>query len=321
MILSKANGKLLLFGEYAALYGSPAIGVTLSQSIALRYEPSNSDDRVITIRGVGKEHYPILLNLCERLPIQLAGRLTITSNLPLGMGFGSSAALCVALARLVEQARPTEGDTTLNIWRLAHQLEHYFHGSPSGIDTGLSCHEGLLALYGHSSAQSAGQLAGTPVAPKKMARSQTPPWWILYGATSRNGKTKELIGKIVASVRQRDGRVCQLIANLKGVAERACELLLSNETKGINLERKIGCLIRQAHSILRLLTLSTKELEGIVELAEQHGSIGAKISGAGGGGAWYALFTDEYLLRQAAAAIGKYYPNTLIYHRPLAGNS
>ena len=45
--------------------------------------------------------------------------------------------------------------------------------------------------------------------------------------------------------------------------------------------------------LLNALQVSTSELEELVEIARNHGALGAKLTGAGGGGAIIALAPDD----------------------------
>jgi|CXWL01.1.fsa_nt_gi mevalonate kinase len=85
-----------------------------------------------TLEELGREEPPPL-------------HLFLRSELPLGSGFGSSAAAAVAivaglLAWLGEAAPPER------LLRLALEAERRQHGSPSGIDTTTIVHGGVLAL-------------------------------------------------------------------------------------------------------------------------------------------------------------------------------
>ena len=56
--------------------------------------------------------------------------------------------------------------------------------------------------------------------------------------------------------------------------------------------RALGGALDENHEILRSLNLSTPRLEGLCRAARSAGALGAKITGAGGGGCMVALATD-----------------------------
>ncbi|WP_202149842.1 GHMP family kinase ATP-binding protein [Candidatus Sarmatiella mevalonica] len=74
---------------------------------------------------------------CIQLFPHLTGIAYITSNIPLRAGLGSSAALCVCIARLIRRLGSSEscsGASEFDVFQNAKLLEGYFHGTSSGID-------------------------------------------------------------------------------------------------------------------------------------------------------------------------------------------
>ena len=55
----------------------------------------------------------------------------------------------------------------------------------------------------------------------------------------------------------------------------------------------LGDLMIEAHALLKTIGVSTRELDELVALAMQHGALGAKLSGAGGGGVVVALVPED----------------------------
>ena len=128
---------MLLFGEHAAVYGHPALGVSLPWTLELK---------IIPVADAGHAGSRRATEPLPALPEQVAAMLAvphlhavveIRSQIPIGLGFGSSAALCVAAERaLTSAAVPPPSAATA--WRGAHERERVFHGTPSGADTGLA---------------------------------------------------------------------------------------------------------------------------------------------------------------------------------------
>ena len=152
-----ACGKLILFGEHAVVYDSPAIAIPLT-SLKVRTtvepaigQPQGSIHIKAAVLGVDhdlgeleKDHFLVhTLNLLfsflglHQFP---TCRVIITSDLPIAAGLGSSAAIAISLLRamsafLGHPLKPQELNT------LAFQSEQAVHGRPSGIDNTVITYE------------------------------------------------------------------------------------------------------------------------------------------------------------------------------------
>ena len=60
------------------------------------------------------------------------------------------------------------------------------------------------------------------------------------------------------------------------------------------------------HGYLNALQLSTPELEDLIHIAREHGAIGAKLTGGGGGGSMVALCPDSQKSVQQAMQTAGY---------------
>lgn len=301
------HGKLLLFGEHAAVYGYPALGVALPETVELEIE-HDSHWGLANVPGKFRE---ILSPVLERLDAHLRerygsdaaararGSVRFHQIVPTGLGLGSSAALCVALARAALSTVPqvqrhcTE-ECDHEVWALANELERIFHGSPSGIDTGLATLGGALSFHFEG--------PGLP----RAAALPLPPGIIVAGATPRSSNTKTLVGALKERVQQRESRVLRELADLGEIAEEATRLVMGSGDPGEDqgdLVRSLGGLSTRAHRLLRDLGLSTDPTEQCLETALDKGALGGKISGAGGGGAFFAIFDDPAAALETAGTL------------------
>ncbi len=339
------RGKLLLFGEHAAVMGHPALGLALERGIEVALEPDPKAHNW-TLVGRGDAEAAMAREVMMRLDdavdgIPRGGTIRVASTLPEGRGFGSSAALCVALTEAVLKASgsPEAVRHRAIVWAIAHHAEGYFHGSPSGIDTGLATLGGLVAFR--------------PAPPELPEWHRVPlrPLSLLVGSLPRTSNAKALIADIrerskdPASVEAgRLSRLGALSAAAESLFERgnAAKQGSLRDRGGIHggegpngeghphnddggphggsdrhrsggpasskISYELGLLAGKAQIELSALGLVDPSLATLVETGEATGSEGGKMSGAGGGGAFWLVYPDraaalrgESALRQKAA--------------------
>ena len=136
---SFAPGKLILSGEHSVVHGWTAIALAVQRGCQIRLHPRSGPS--------GVDHAPIHDERLEKaihqvLPSEGVG-VHIESEIPIGRGMGSSAAMTVALIRAMAELN---GDTLgfSEIHKRGFELERIFHGNPSGIDHAVSALGGIL---------------------------------------------------------------------------------------------------------------------------------------------------------------------------------
>lgn len=278
------RGKLLFFGEHAAVYGYPAIGITLPMGIRISLEERGAG----RLHGVPSAYRTKFLELIEatkailRSPKIFDGLdILVESDLPSGRGLGSSASLCVALA--AAGAHQAEGDRTVSpetLWSYAHQAERLFHGKPSGIDTGLASGSGIAALYPRAD--------GLP----ERRQHSTAPFWLVAGTVPRSLAAFDLIRSVSRSYAEGKKTTVDAIRALGRISERAIDVFSRSATTA-TLINSLAPLADEAQERLAALGLSTPELEDVLAAGKRAGAKVAKLSGAGGGGAYYFLAEDR----------------------------
>jgi mevalonate kinase len=292
MGVARGYGKLLLFGEHSAVYGYPAIGVQLERSLD------------VTVTGSDEWHLPDVLSGSYRSPLiaalgEILGRrsgsfsVDVRGDLPLSVGLGSSAAFCTAILRAIA---PDRFEDPRTLWSAAHALEHVFHGRPSGIDTGLSIFPGTSVFTSHT-VQSDNDARRTSL--PRINHAKLPDGQILLCAIPRSASTSELVSH-VAGLKENDPEGTAAIMEQLGMLAAAMAGQASGEGPAIS---DLGDAASKAHRLLVKLGVSTAELDEGVRLLMQLGALGAKLSGAGGGGAFYGVFQTHAAAETAAASM------------------
>ena len=275
--LGVASAKLILFGEHAAVYGHPALGVSLPEATRVRVSGGALDEWDLS--NIAPADRPTVQRILVRLEELMPGRpargvVRIASNVPRGVGFGSSAALCGALARALLSRSADRGGPD-QAWRLAHGAEGLFHGTPSGIDTGLALARGMHLME--------------PRPPGLPARQRVFPAriWLVVGAVSRDAACGALIAGLASRMKAGDVETARCLDELGGLSTAACDALQGPA--------------EQAMRRLRALGLCVPAQDGLLDAGRAAGALGGKLSGAGGGGAFFMVAPD----RRAAVRIAR----------------
>ena len=180
------RGKLIFFGEHAAVYGFPAVGIPLPLETTLELHPGTEIQGEPTLPDEKGTDYRTFRSLLADLDGQLessystGGTWRRRSDVPRSGGFGSSAALCTAMARIALNRGTMGYDREVHL--LANRLEGRFHGTPSGIDTGMACDTSPAAWIAEE-----GDL---PIRDPL----EIPPWFLCYGALPREENTAGSVG-------------------------------------------------------------------------------------------------------------------------------
>jgi mevalonate kinase len=275
----RANGKVILLGEHAVVYGYPAIalGLTSGAEAQVRRAAGSSlrfgTDAPVSLGKIPAPDEPpafrafrALLGALGAPPVEASLHLSI----PAGAGLGASAALGVALARALCAAAGIEEAS--NIARSALVWENVFHGNASGIDTAAAELGGCLWFT-----RQTGAIALAPQAVIHVAVACVEP-----GASTR--AMVEGVARRRAADATGVGTILDRISELVDAARTALRAGSLAE---------LGGLMRENHQLLRALGVSTPGLDRACQLAMEAGAWGAKLTGAGGGGCVIALVDDE----------------------------
>ena len=276
------RGKLILFGEHAAVYGYPAVGTALPCRTIVSHKKGFSD-----IHDTDQQILQELLHTASRFmygeDFPFATEFHQHSDVPRIGGFGSSAALCVAVSRIILN-RYSEG-YNLEVHQLANQLEKRFHGTPSGIDTGMSGDTSTSAWIKKNKSI------------PEFHPISLPPWSIAYSALPRIQPTAESVERLKKKAASKDSSVISAIKELGNITNSFidhAETFTEKKTlKADSFPEIAAGLANKAHSILSSLELSTSAMDLVLKLAQEKGALGGKISGGGMGGAFFICAPDR----------------------------
>lgn len=277
-----APGKVILLGEHAVVYGQPALACPvmletvvrltaqpgpLSLSLPTQQEPSLlaalQDGR---LRAALERAFALF-----ELPLE-GVYLELRSQLPMGRGLGSSAALSIALLRaLAELTGKSLSQQGLLEAGLA--LETCFHGTPSGLD--------------HTCAALAAPLLFTrspwSITPMRL-KAQA---WLLLMDSGGERSTAALVAKVRENLTREPDLYGPSLERIGGLVRVGAQALEAGDWQ------TLGHSMNENQRELATLGVSTPRLEQLTEQARAAGALGAKLTGAGGGGMAVALFLSS----------------------------
>jgi len=298
--IASAPAKVILLGEHFVVYGEPAIVLAIDKRAKVTAEPRT--DRKIWIRSKTMKASGYFLNsqfyaedetAKERLePVYAAVRsllnlskkdlgvnIEIDSSIPVAAGLGSSAAVAVASAAALNHLLDAEL-TKDEIFQVAFDAEKIVHGNPSGVDPAISTYGGVLLYRKGEKIEKLDTEADLP---------------LVIGDTGKKRSTGKMVAHVNYLKSHYPSIVEKIIKTGGEIVTRSIEALESGDLE------TLGEMMNMDHALLYALGVSDETLEKLVYAARKAGALGAKLTGAGGGGCIVSLAVPERLKDVAEA--------------------
>ncbi|MFB6242888.1 MAG: mevalonate kinase [Halobaculum sp.] len=303
MTTCSAPGKVYLFGEHAVVYGEPAVPCAIERRARVTAEP-RADDRVqvdaadlsldgftVTWGGSVDEQPdvdapPQLVAAAVRYVDEAVAQtrdaiddeecgfdIRIESDIPLGAGLGSSAAVVVAAIKAATAAVGVDLSPR-EVAQRAFRAEYAAQdGQASRADTFCSAVGGAVRVEGEDT-----------------RRIDAPSLPFVIGYDGGAGDTGELVAG-VRDLRERHDFAADTVRAIGDITRTGEELLAAAADDGLTERRldELGELMDVDHGLLSALGVSARSLDAMVWSAREAGAYGAKLTGAGGGGCVVAL--------------------------------
>ncbi len=193
--------------------------------------------------------------------------LRISSELPRASGLGSSSAVAVASVAAVASAL----HHTLSreeLAALASVSERLVHGNPSGVDVNVAIHGGVILFR-----------KGLPVRRTSLGEATE----LVVGVSGIERRTSAMV-EAFARIRESFPSIFRgMVVSASRFSELASEALTSGDME------TLGSILNYQHTVLKAFGMSIDILDRMVEEALRAGALGAKLTGAGGGGCIIAL--------------------------------
>ena len=302
-----APGKCILFGEHAVVFGHPAVAVAIDQGVRVSVEESE----MWKLEGASFDpsRHPHISHIIQNI-FEYSGPpldIDVNSSLFSAAGMGSSAALSNAFgAAMYSYLNPDEEIDAVKLAKIAHSAEATAQkGRASPTDTATSALGGCVVVSG-SEVPGTRHVFDTSLETPEGSRE----WsintvdipqgvgdaWLVIGYSGTGSPT----GRMVAKVAKLISEVPERMEEMEAIANITRAGLAALSAGNLNA---LGMAMDACHESLRKLEVSTIKLDQMVNAARPH-SLGAKITGAGGGGCMVALTHDPNRVSEAIEVAG-----------------
>jgi len=263
MPTSSAPAKVFIAGEHAVVYGEPALLAAVDMRANVTVEESSEED-VPNSPYVRRAVERVRAELDDTTPLDVS----VESEIPVGAGLGSSAAVTVATAHATARELGEAYDAE-EVGRIGHAVERDVQGAASPADTYASAKGGFVRVEGDDKRQ-----------------VDAPPTTFVVGYDGGSSPTAEMVER-VSDLVDNSPVAEDVVSSIGDLADLAVEAVERNEPDEVAQHMDMN------HALLEALGVSSSSLSHAVWSGRDAGA-GAKLTGAGGAGCIVAHpSTDE----------------------------
>lgn len=287
---ASAPGKVILVGEHFVVYGVKTILCAISKRITVTAEKIE-EEKIFIKSNIGnlilepnkhiseidsplKPFYYLANKMIQTQNQPIGIKIMVESDIPLGVGLGSSSACCVAgaaaISRLFAETSKEE------ILELAITAEKTIFQNTSGADCTVCTYGGIMEYdkkHGFTKIKS------------------KPNFHLVIANSNIKHSTESVVTKVKQFKEENEIEFSKLCNDESKLVEDVLKLLKDNNNK------ELGQKIIQNQKYLEAIGVSNEKLRDMIQVG-QKSSFGAKITGAGEGGCIFAL-TDELNLQKS----------------------
>jgi len=269
-----APGKLMLFGEHAAVYGYPCIVTAVSERMLVCIEKTNDDK--ITIDAPQVKNLLFVEKAVEKtlktVHIHHTGLHIQTSCMfSCQYGFGSSSAVTVAVVYALTALFQKKIDKR-QIFDIAYQTVLDVQKTGSGFDVAATVWGGTLCYSNKGETIE-------PLWAKNIS--------LVVGYSGVKADTVMLVEEVRKKKEQEPEKIERIFQAIAKIVQEARQKIEERDWE------RVGVLMNFNQEYLRDLGVSTEKLESMISAAKNAGAYGAKLSGAGGGDCMIALVPSD----------------------------
>ncbi len=271
-VAASAPGKVILFGEHFVVHGAPALVASIDLRATTIVERSESGGVRLSTGSRDNPAVRAAEYVLRKLGAAASLLIGIESKIPQSVGLGSSAAVAASCSAATLHLLTGGFDRDM-ILEASHEGEKTVHYMPSGIDTSIATFGGA-GIYTRSSGYKMLSIALDE---------------ILIVNTGRQRRTGDLVLKVKKFSERKPELFKQLLDEAGQIVEEGLDHLRSRDLE------KLGRLMSRNQELLKIMGVSSPEIEEAIALCLSAGAYGAKLTGAGGGGCVIAVADPDKL--------------------------
>jgi galactokinase len=277
-------GRICIVGDKVDLLGKPVIAMAINLMMRFNYKPRlddtiefyshNTNERIhFTLeesppKNIDLAYWSVLFDRLKS-KIDHGFYLDVSSDIPIGGGLSTSAALSVGFLKIMSEA------FTLNlnnneIAELAYLGENHDLGIQCGrMDQYSIVHGGITFIHTDDNPRV-----------EQLNIKNLP---IVVGDSVEERKAASVLNRIKRQIQEKDETTLKAFKEIERCVTKSKKALLNNDYQKLGMYMEI----QQQQEIL--LDATTPKILKLCEAAKNAGALGAKQMGAGGGGAMLAI--------------------------------
>ncbi|GAB4318424.1 MAG: mevalonate kinase [Promethearchaeota archaeon] len=281
-------GRICLFGDKVDLMGRPVIAAAVSTTLRLEFKKRDDDVVVLESKNTGERHalkvgdpanYECDLKYWFALLKRVEPHVTsgfeaiLDSDIPIGAGLSSSAAISVAFARALNHLFELGWDGG-TVAEMAYLAEH--------DDLGIQCgrmDQYAIAWGGVTYIETGEQPRVTPL--------KVPPMPLVVGDSQEERRAETILNRVKRNILDGDPETLEAFDQIYEVVLKGRRALERGDFE------EVGALMNHQQKQEGVLKADTPKLNLLCRRAIEAGAYGAKQMGAGGGGCMVAVCPPE----------------------------